>query len=411
MISEAPENTQAWPLSLGLGAVSIAMLNALWYREDSSRKYDLLWEQSGRWIKDDDGTGLWMPVGRDHGYFCIGDIFMDDPCPRLPRACKLEAEIIAFLFRVPKLVDAQGHYHAAMALEGPSQSHPGRTHNRIKRTLNVRYAPIPVPPRPKPFQADRLNVRVLPQARMAPEPQAQIFEILGARHEETFESDDEEGDIVAQQGINGTLDHITRQFAYDIMNLAANKKSRHESSHFLYKPEERIRATDNIFRTLDLRGVFDGVLIRAVDRPGWKDVFDKYFPPKAEPRGQKQNFKKASFFIDWLVLCDRMSEGDVEKCRSQLFRVFFNKLWWVPFATRERIWMTANKTYRDGTRLPMGSVGPAPWIAVNPRYYKQHLVQLGSLPGGQGAQDEDEDARPVDSVTNVNHEVIEIEDD
>ena len=133
------------------------------------------------------------------------------------------------------------------------------------------------------------------------------------------DSDEEEDGI---RGVNEELEKIWRQFPADIFLVAPNGRTRDQPSHLLMYEHERLRATWDDFKTLDLRNKFHAVHVKSLGLPGWKIMFDYFFPGKDTivRRGDKQNYPFCLYYQWWMALIGRLTAKQVRIVKSILLK-------------------------------------------------------------------------------------------
>ena len=102
--------------------------------------------------------------------------------------------------------------------------------------------------------------------------------------------------------------------------------------------------------------------IKFADKSDLDVAFKHLWPKKGHAlKGKVQNYPNCKYYVQWKRLI-AVADNKVTHSMRKTIRERFNKLLWVPRASQDRMWNTAQSN--DFTRLPLGSSGPAPQILV-----------------------------------------------
>ncbi|KAG1854263.1 hypothetical protein F4604DRAFT_1514489, partial [Suillus subluteus] len=165
------------------------------------------------------------------------------------------------------------------------------------------------------------------------------------------------------------LSAIQRQFASDIFQLAPSPKLALNSPWILLDQEQRKHIKVDVFRSLDLSGIFSQVQYQIVSHADWDNlVFKRYFPAKGASTAKAlQQFPSASYYRQWKALMDGNDKDEAEIIQNHRLMPWFEKLYWVPHPASDRMWST-KKGGKEWIMLPPGEPRNCPRLAVNPRF-------------------------------------------
>ncbi|KAI9431846.1 hypothetical protein H4582DRAFT_1790496, partial [Lactarius indigo] len=155
------------------------------------------------------------------------------------------------------------------------------------------------------------------------------------------------------ESIDDIIARIWRQFPYDLLENAPNRRSNRESSHLLMTNEERKEATTKIFKNTDLRRLFSQVVVKVVSPKDWENLqFRRFFPSKGfVPPTRFQNFPYMLYFQLWNTLMERLTEDDSKIVRRSIWKEF-RTFQWLPLTDTDRVWNTKKVTGPQWTHLP-----------------------------------------------------------
>ena len=102
--------------------------------------------------------------------------------------------------------------------------------------------------------------------------------------------------------------------------------------------------------------------IKFAEKSDFDIAFKHLWPKKGHVlKGRVRNYPNCKYYVQWKHLLAR-ADKQVAHAMRKAIRERFNKLLWIPQASRDKMWNTAQSN--DFTRLPLGSSGPAPQILV-----------------------------------------------
>ncbi|KAF8867829.1 hypothetical protein BD779DRAFT_1685253 [Infundibulicybe gibba] len=175
----------------------------------------------------------------------------------------------------------------------------------------------------------------------------------------------EESDIPEPEGtLDNALSMIWRQFFVDLVVKSPNQRGAKNPSYLKMPLEDRLTATDAIFKSKDLAKYWVIFSWRMAESKEWDRAFDHLWPPKNyQPVGNTQNYKNCIYYKKWADLLTRLTDADAKKIRKEV-RVKMNELMWWPNAQQDRIWCT-----RTDDRYTIADSGapqdrPAPQLLV-----------------------------------------------
>ncbi|KAK7440778.1 hypothetical protein VKT23_016854 [Stygiomarasmius scandens] len=371
-----------------LYAVATWMLNALNYRESDSNKLMLkLVESCMQHIRvevdieneeeepqrDEEGDRNYGVVpNRNRGVFFIAAVTTDDRIWRVaPTRYLLEDEKVAKVYRCDTWDEFTQYFGVSRMIQAETERPTvRRVHNKIKRTLRVAQIEREVlgvnvgegGNGEDPFQVEEQGVRCRPIATAQGEDVDAFFTQTGI-----------------QRNVDGSVDNklnqIWRQFPVDVFAVSPNQGGIGSPSYVLLGVVDRLKLTEEVFRSLDLTRLFKKVQVRFMDERDWdRLLFDKLFPDKREGqgpiyRGDKQNYPYCTYYMDWASLMDRLVGCDRETVRNAV-RIRFRQLLWLPWVRSDRMWSTKRESGRNIVIYPVGAEpGACPAIAVNRAMY------------------------------------------
>ncbi|KDQ63896.1 hypothetical protein JAAARDRAFT_118038 [Jaapia argillacea MUCL 33604] len=174
------------------------------------------------------------------------------------------------------------------------------------------------------------------------------------------------------------IEMVWRQFAPEILIKGPNKRTVAQGTHTHMSRQDRIDSDTATYKTFDLSGIFERIQYKVADAVEWLEIFDRLFPiaPEApQVNIRRQNYDSCLYFKTWEKTIARLSRPDAKKVKDEV-RKHFNKLWWMPYAVKERIWKTG-KVQGSWIELPNFSGTPVVQIAFNQRFFQgQHAIQL-----------------------------------
>jgi hypothetical protein len=388
----AKPSLRALDSSLTLGALLIHQLNALLHRPAEGQAESDLLEQSCMHEVDDSSDGddsdqdydpTTVPVLYNRGRYFASDIITDDRVMRLPVTRPIAPVHLAFFYAAQSIEALRQEFNLPQVMLPKTKGNNNRVNNRVTHTMAVEHLrddDVHIPPLDLGL-ADRgvtIHPKVLASGRDVDE------------HEE-FRANSSDDDNV-EGNIDDIVDKIWSQFPYDIFKKAPNRKASSASSYLIATTHETENFTMDVFKSFDLSHIFSHIQAKNVNSEFWNEtLFSRYFPDKshkAKERGKLQNFPYLKYYQTWIDIINRMSKADVRIVRAALRRQF-RELHWLPFAYTDRLWQTKVERGSNWVAYPKGNTGPAPHIAVNPRFARKGdiTVQASNQASNSGDMD------------------------
>jgi hypothetical protein len=210
-------------------------------------------------------------------------------------------------------------------------------------------------PQPDLFDLDTQGYSLAPAARDE-----------GSDLEEPSSPDDRDA------GIDAQMSRLWRQFVMDISYKAPNQRGVSNPSHVRLSREDRLAASEEPYRNINLAQVFHAVWYKNAEVDQWKQAFNWLFPPIGRRVAKDvQNYGACKYYSMWMELLDdnRDNKRLIEAIRAKFFKRI--REWrWMPYAQSDRIWSTSAKkpSSRSFTRWPPAADRPpAPHILLHSR--------------------------------------------
>lgn len=303
-------------------------------------------------------------------YIPYGLVFFKDlklesvPVPRFRRGKQLAD--FAFLFFFGK--DYESIADKVFPVGIVRQRHPPR--DRIGNRTRMTAAPfqsLDEEPQPHLFQLAESGYRLPPPA-------------LDPGSDMDIDSDEEEEEG-GGQNIDEILTKIWYSFLCDLLRKSPNPKGASTPSYCKVSKAARNRikvsglliklsiglpltlnSKESTYMSCHLSLIWRACSIKFAGQSDIDTAFRHLWPKKGHTlQGKVQNYPNCRYYVQWKRLLARVDQGVAKAMRSAI-RKRFNRLLWVPRASQDKMWNTAQL---DGfTRLPLGSSGPAPQILV-----------------------------------------------
>ncbi|TFK62821.1 hypothetical protein BDN72DRAFT_902928 [Pluteus cervinus] len=280
---------------------------------------------------------------------CVGPDF---PVPRITeRALGLSDEAIKHFFGFT-YEDLRHKFFAASAIV---RSHPSRTSNKVRKTFRIETSNNP-PASNLASKGYRLDT-----------PQRDLGSDVSDEGPEQPEQPNQPGSpewiIMYSNDVDLVIQTVWGQFLHDLTAKAPNPKPADEPSYCKLSDEERLHATDETYKNKVLSDYFTTCRWKVATDREWTEVFDHLWLGKGQvKRGKVQNYASMTYFSSWEQIKARTDGETVLKMRKVL-KAQFNKLYWMPFAQAERIWVV--KPGKSLTRSPgLDSTAPAPRVII-----------------------------------------------
>jgi hypothetical protein len=224
---------------------------------------------------------------------------------------------------------------------GRSQN-PIRTNNKTQRTR--RYDPPDDAPPQTLFHLRARGIELLPPVR---DDGSDLENDGGGREERE------------QRDVDEQLTNLWLQFIFDVTQKAANRKRTDEDGYCKLSAEERLAATDDLYKNLRLSDFFNDCQWREASGDEWNAAFDHLFP-LGEKIGKVQNYKPCTYFKTWTAIKEGAGDTETLETIRRALKAKFNTLLWFPCAQADRIWPTRAYVSRFQKFINIGK--PAPWV-------------------------------------------------
>ncbi|KAG2738365.1 hypothetical protein P692DRAFT_201731319 [Suillus brevipes Sb2] len=212
-----------------------------------------------------------------------------------------------------------------------------------------------------------------------------LLDLLGCKLLELFQSQDKLQDAFFVHELRGTKGISHHDPNNSEQRSAALAGVLHLFDMKLIQPQDwfvdvalEIRQEGHVLQwlTKDLSGLFRCIQFRIASDSEWNDlVFGRYFPAKgASTVKGLQQFPSASYYRQWLALMEKLDEEKATSTRT-LQRTWFDKFYWVPYPSSDRMWFT-KKGGREWTILPPGESGNCPRLAINPKFNSKSIAMV-----------------------------------
>ncbi|KAI6098093.1 hypothetical protein F5141DRAFT_1253907, partial [Pisolithus sp. B1] len=156
---------------------------------------------------------------------------------------------------------------------------------------------------------------------------------------------------------------LLEQFFYDMVEESPNKKAALDGPWINIPIELRTQeATEELFQSFGLP--FFAAQYTFCTSEQWEMHFTRLFPSDP-PVTLGQNFRKATYFRQWLDIIASVGAQSHVKLRATV-RAKFDSLTWVPYTGSDRMWCTRPMKGRGWFNLPRGDSPSGPQIAFNP---------------------------------------------
>lgn len=164
--------------------------------------------------------------------------------------------------------------------------------------------------------------------------------------------------------VDVALTALWRQLLLDITTKAPNPRGAAEASYVRLGPVQRLEVNQATYQNADLSAYFHACRWKLANKIEWQRAFNNLFPDSGTVRtGAIQNYGSMTYFAKWGVLRDRADAETVVKMKRAL-KSKFDTLYWMPFATKDRVWWT--KALPEFQRFPLGApLRASPLVLIN----------------------------------------------
>lgn len=341
------------------------MINALFYRPAEGTAENELIAKCSPYVRVPDNPTETEPVLYDRGLYFVSDIIDDPGCYRLPKERTITNRTLAVMYGCQDVRSIDHDFKFENVAGISTEGNRKRVPPPIRNTMDIRDVPEDGPEcEDVQFHLQQCGIAVRPRLRMS----GMDVDLL-----DESDTDDE----YADDNVDAIVTQLWKQFPFDVFQLAPNHRSYMEGSYVLLDEAQRSRITHDIFKSLDLRGVFERVQYRIVDMKIWGGkIFDRYFPQKHYVRPKRlQQFTKATYYRNWMDMLSRLNDEDAELVRRRVRRQF-NKLLWVPFPGSDRMWQTKRMDTREWLREPKYSNGTGSLVAIAINQFQARGLRL-----------------------------------
>lgn len=393
--------------ALALASIMIWLLNGLYRRPEDN--YLTLAQEICQHVPidydafDPDEEEDIIPLMYDAGLYFVCDIVVDDSGTyRLPFHKAISDKAIQDAFKIP--LDEVRRIMTSTSNYIPRQiGHNQRTSNRsARRTIHVGNI------RPRERSLPQVRQDLLQNIKKRPE-----HRMMGAdvRHFAIHGGGNRDAQVLLQNDEHDREDTITKvqvimeQFYYDIIQESPNRKKKTDGSWTNIPKEHRNEeATEHLFTSSGLP--FFAAQYTICTEEQWELHFNRMFP-KDIPDILGQNFKKCTYFQEWLQLLQRLTVSSKSRVRATV-RAKFNSLIWIPYTGSDRMWSTRPNSSRGWFGLPKGQPLAGPQIAFNPNLRHKNLPHPYLRPSPQALPPPSDDNSESDN--NNDHQSSRIQD-
>jgi len=170
-----------------------------------------------------------------------------------------------------------------------------------------------------------------------------------------------------------TIQQILRQFPADVFQLVPKRRTGDLTPWILPDLTSEQLSSISLFRSFEFTHIFRQAQYEPVDSDTWKKLFDRYFPLKGEAhKGHRvQGFPTACYYQCWDSLLEAVDIAEAQTIRDYVHK-WFDKLWWVPFAASDRMWVVKETRSKSWVMVPPGEPQSCPQLAVNPVHWTKN---------------------------------------
>lgn len=178
-------------------------------------------------------------------------------------------------------------------------------------------------------------------------------------------SDIEEEDDREETDANSVASNLWHQFCQDVTTVSPNQQDASKTPYTRLTQGERTVVTENTYKNPTLSDYFYDCQWKYASPLEWSNNFGYFFPERHQPpRNNKcQNYFRTNYFPEWEELKQRVDHNTYRLIRRAL-KSRFDKLYWMPSATKERIWWT--KKHDKMVKISgIDRSAPSPRVLVN----------------------------------------------
>ncbi|OJT03953.1 hypothetical protein TRAPUB_5363 [Trametes pubescens] len=380
-MSSDPPQSRAHIQSLVLGAALVYMLNAITQRPSEWRAERALAEACALYVPsgEDVANPITLdldyeptdkePIGDGQGLYFLCGILRDEEHQwwRAPVGRgRIELPQLFTLYRATSLGEIEATLGATGVRRRRRPANLTRIANQRQRTTEIEFT-NPEAVVPLDLDLEGLVITISPTLRLT-----------GRDIPVTDAYDDEEVDAIGPDtDVSMLFDRLVAQWAYDMIQVSPNMKSRNDPSWTTLSVDQQRLVTLSLYKRLVLP--FKGVWYRTGDAKYWDLLFDRFFPPQTKSLDKLQNYPGCRYFQLWLRLRAQVAKAPFEQLRNRL-RPIFRDLDWLPYTDSDRIWNTRKPLQSVHAWTPLGSAantGPGVRIAINGMKHPHPTVVLG----------------------------------
>ncbi|THV02123.1 hypothetical protein K435DRAFT_792791 [Dendrothele bispora CBS 962.96] len=171
-----------------------------------------------------------------------------------------------------------------------------------------------------------------------------------------------EGEEVTDETLDQQVANLWNQFLFGVILKSPNPSKSTEPSYIKLNKRRRQRITEGDFKNKRLSQIFRACKYKISTTADFERIFHHLFPapgPGFQIHPGVQNYRNCRYFDRWTKWATRGNLYAASIVHLEL-KNRAESLFWLPFAGANRMWDTGSKG--KFTRLPKGSVGPAPKI-------------------------------------------------
>ena len=176
-------------------------------------------------------------------------------------------------------------------------------------------------------------------------------------------------DPAEEESPDARISQIWNQLFVDILQVSPNRRGAQSPAYCTLAAEQLLTVTSAMFQQPVLP--FSDVQLKRVNEVTWDETFfDRFFPREpitaANSSIPAQHFASCSYYQLWQALRAQVDDNTADIIRQQLL-VRWKTLHWLPYSGSDRMWATRRFASGYSLRLPRGSEGAAPQIAISSR--------------------------------------------
>ena len=348
---------------LALGAIVIHMLNAVIYRpaeKTGDVELELNCCAHRPSVFGDASYPAPAPLRAERGLYFISDLLFEHDIYRLPITRSLTALQLARIYRVDNWNALQAVMFTRSIAAQKRQEQGLRP--RPSRLRRPRMTALVQRPEDMPAVVHDFGLAEL-------EVQLEQHAALQGPDIDQHPDGPDAAEGAVQEAPDARISEIWNQLFVDIFQVSPNRRGAQSPAYCTLTSEEIQTVTPAMFQQSVLP--FTDVQLKRVNEATWDETFfDRFFPRQpitaAGSSVPAQHFACCSYYQLWQALRVQIDDATADTVRRQLL-VQWQGLHWLPYSGSDRMWATRRFASGYSLRLPLGSTGAAPQIAMNHR--------------------------------------------